>query len=219
MNRYTAMPHHVLFPMATSIAGALLLKLDGYQWVIIGLAVCLFSFFTWAWIIYVGITRERIEYWDTITHAVNQLNKTNNPEVWQALGFTIPKDKAEVVIHKETKEEEKIGIKKVSNRTLPISSAKLYTFASAVLNGKSLSYSTWGGKNKLFTDIKYREFHKYLRAQKWIERSNPEHGRQGYQLTETGRLVFEEIVGGVVHHKAPGATTSLLDNSLPRLQA
>ena len=211
MNRYTAMPYHVLFPMATSIAGALLLKLDGYQWVIIGLAVCLFSFLTWAWIIYVGITRERIEYWDTITHAVNQLNKTNNPEVWRAMGFTVPPDKVRVVIDKTTAVEKKAGVKRISNREIPISSAKLYTFASGVLGGKSLSYGTWGGKNKLFTDTKYRDFHKYMRAEKWIERSDPEEGRQGYVLTSLGEEVFKSLVDNT-HHIAPTTTPS--QNSL-----
>jgi hypothetical protein len=77
-----------------------------------------------------------------------------------------------------------------------VSEAAFRTWARSVVNGRSLSVSSWTGKGKPFSRGDYEALLDVLTEARVVEWVNPKATSQGRQLTRMGKAALTEWLGG-----------------------
>ena len=122
------------------------------------------------------------EYWSLINEHVTLMNKSNSPELWEALGYTKPVKKVEVI--------EKVDDNHWKLSQLPISPAKMNMIANKVLGSQSLEF-TEEQYGKLIPN--FRQFRKDWIAQGKLVQKNKKNKKLGYVLSRKGLQVMYEF--------------------------
>jgi hypothetical protein len=79
---------------------------------------------------------------------------------------------------------------------LPVSTHTFNTWAESVVNGRSLSVSSWTGSGGSFSQSEYEDLMAFLENARVVEWVNPKHKRQGRQLTKMGKAALQAWLVG-----------------------
>ena len=169
-----------------------------------------------AWTLVAGFVEQHTAYWDRIAEDVRILDRTNNPEVWAAMGFEIPSraepkwlpagsDPTPGELHQSLFQPNVTG-------------PRLTQFVDGILQGKSLAETDWSPRKsgKLFSSVEYRALKAELRKHKLIRAVSASNNLLGDCLTKKGRTeLFEYASPGVQdlleHSYAPASSPALLE--------
>lgn len=176
--RWTAKPHQLIWSLLFMAVGTVTFTRD--NWVIFGVA----SFILGAGlgiIIVLGMLWDKmIEYWDTLDSFANTMIKSNNPDLWQALGFKNPPSQIMITERKEADRESGFQMK---FKQIPVSPATMQSVADKVLmTGKTeFTEEDYSSLVKNF-----RKVRKYMKDNGYIAPKNKRNVHLGYTFTKKG---------------------------------
>lgn len=182
--RYEPHISHHLFPMmAITMSSIICFLFPGWQTIVGFLAITIISVMISYWIVITGKVRSEEDYWTQIGQTIHDL-KEAEPEIWQALGFINPPERARITVKRTDPQNADSQFYTTQYLNVPVSPAVLQLFANGILGGrKTLSEGSWKG---IIAGPTYRSFQDWMEAQKFIAKVNPSAPTQGYILTETG---------------------------------
>lgn len=194
--RYNAKPLHLY----TYCAPMLVLGAIGMGWGIVvlfwlGLLLFLFAIGMGCWIVYAGILQARSEYIENLAYngkVISQsaitMTKVKDPNVWAALGYTMPTPIEEPRVVRE--ELPGVQLPKLSFPVPPATLPQMQLFANAVLRGDRMSENRWGGKGKPFTAPQIVNLLRWMEHpdRKYIRFVNPTYPKLGRVATRSGTL-------------------------------
>lgn len=128
-------------------------------------------------IITVGILWDKmIEYWSTLDSFAVTMIRSNNPDLWQALGFKVPPNQVMI-----TEVNNNDGFPQYKMNRIPVSPAVMQSIADKVfLSGKTDFIET------NFNIPNYRKVKKHLKDNGYIAPANKKNVRLGYTFTKKG---------------------------------
>ena len=214
MERYNAKPIDIYrYALPLLVTGSLLFSME-WNW--LGVTLFLFGIGLGAWTLIAGIVDQHTSYWDRVAEDVRSLDKTQNPEVWAAMGFEIPtraepkwlpagSDPTPGELHQELFQPNVTG-------------ARFSHYVDAILQGKSLAETEWSPRKagKLFSSTEYRLLKLELRKHKLIRVVSNSNPLLGDCLTKKGRTELLAYASPGVrdlleHSYAPAGSPPLLE--------
>lgn len=175
LDKYVAHPIHLLWSLLIMAIGVITFTENGYFGAasfilggILGISICV----SIAW-------EKSIEYWNTVTEFANVMMKSNNPDLWQALGFKAPPQQ---VIVKEVKEASTDNGWQMKIHRLPVSPATMQLVADTVLHS--------GNTDFIESDFAHipniRKIRNHLKAEGLLSPKNKKNVRLGYTFNRKG---------------------------------
>jgi hypothetical protein len=142
------------------------------------------------WVIVADIMYQRSRYLDSVADALEAASKNDITKL-AALGF-VTKELSKVV--KIELHDKRSGANSTRYFELPISPAKMFPLAIALLNGKPFSEKHWTGPDGLFSTNEFRTLRGVMRDHGLIQPISQADNRQGFKLTEAGQELFETVL-------------------------
>lgn len=182
--RYNAKPTHLIYPLLIMAMGTRTLFYDGWAW--FGVTSFLLGFLLGLSIIICMNWDRVIEYWDTINEHIKLMTKSNNPDLWYALGYKQVPQTIEV-IEKQDKGGGSFTWKMSQQK---ISPSKMNEVANKVLGTGSLEF-TEEKYGKLIPN--FRQFRKDWIADGKLVQKNKKNPKLGYVLSKKGLQVIYQF--------------------------
>jgi hypothetical protein len=185
MERYNAKPIHLYtYAIPLLLAGSIVFALD---WVWLGITLFGFGILMGLWVVLAGLTEQYTSYCDSRTELVRILEKTNNPEVWAALGLEPPSRVEPKWL--PTEPDAPPGELHQSLFHPNVTGPRFTQFVDGILQGKSLAETEWSPRKsgKLFSSAEYRALKGELRKHKLIRAVSASNALLGDCLTKKGR--------------------------------
>src|SRR3990172_271346 len=177
--RYTAKPWHIVYPMLMLAVGSVTF---GYGWFFFGLVMSMLGIALGISITFAISWDKSIEYWSMLNEFARTMIKSNNPDLWEAMGFKHPPHQIMITETKQADNESGFSMK---FHRLPISPAVMQSVADKVLmsgRGEFPAENSHLGKNI----PNYRKVKKYLKENRYIIPTNPKNERLGYSFNRKG---------------------------------
>lgn len=189
MDSYSPRPWHLVLPVLLLGLGAWCFKFESWYIIAVGIMLWLVAWVIIAWIVYADICERRVQYWDSVSRAIDSANHSDLDKL-ASLGFTQNEIQNRVSVDLNDKRD---GLNTTKYFDLPVSSVKLVPVARAVLDGQPFSERRWTGANGLLSTDEFRRLRGVMREHGLIEVVNDKDPRQGYKLTDAGRELFVNI--------------------------
>lgn len=181
---YKAKPSHILLSVLIMGSGATSLFYSG--WIIFGILTILLGFLLGLSIIICMNWEKVITYWETINEHITLMERSKNPDLWPALGYTHVPDKVQVIEN----EDKGQGFITTRIKELSLSPAKMNQVANKVL----------GTGNTEFTEELYgalipnfRKFRKEWIKEGKLVPKNKKNVKNGYVLSRKGLQIMYEF--------------------------
>lgn len=188
MMNYIPKPLHLIYPISLFVAGAWCFTWSDWFVMMIGVMLWLLAWVVIAWMIYAGVIDQRVRYWDSVREVIESSNKSDIEKL-AALGFTSSSIEKKISVELNDKRD---GMNTTKFFDLPVSSVKLSPIAKAVLNGQPFTERRWCPA-QLSSD-EFRKLRGVLRDRGMVELVSEKDHRQGYALTNDGKILFENLV-------------------------
>jgi len=129
-----------------------------------------------------------IQYWYTVDEFARTMSKVNNPELWEALGFTAPERSVKIT----EKQDHGQGFTTLKFHDAPVSPAIMQCIADAVLTGAPFSENEFVKRRKVISGPKFRKLQQLATSKdkQWARANSARDNRQGFSLTRKGKQVF-----------------------------
>ena len=189
---YRSRPIHVYtLCLPLLLLGATGMGLGGKFW-LVGLIVFLLGILTGTWIVGKGWLQAHSEWMEEkaysgriIMQTMQQLQRIKDPNVWEAMGYTLPTPETVQIEEPVTKDN---PYRQTSFPTPPATTPQMKLLSNDVLRGGSMSENRWQGKGRTFPGKKF------TRLMEWMEHPNrryarfinPSFPKQGRTLTKRG---------------------------------
>lgn len=176
-NSYHAKPHHLIWSLLFMAVGVVTFTYD--DWHLFG--VCSFILGSGLGVIIVlGMLWDKVtEYWSTLDSFANTMMKSNNPDLWMALGFKVPPSQVMIT---ETKEADNDGGYSMKIHRIPVSPAVMQSIADKVL----LSGNTDFIETNFSNIPNIRKVRNHLKAEGLLSPKNKKNVRLGYTFNRKG---------------------------------
>jgi len=186
---YKAHPLHVVFSLFIMAVGTATFVRDG--WAVFGtVAFIIGAGLGFSIVIGIGWDKS-IEYWSTLESFANVMIKSNNPDLWMALGFKAPPSK---IMIEERKTDDKGNFTGFRYNPIPVSPAIMQSIADKVL---------MTGKTE-FLESDYanipniRKVRNELKEKGYIIPKNKKNVRLGYTWNKKGLdILYEYASDGI----------------------
>lgn len=178
---YKAKPYHVAWALFVMAIGTVTFVYDG--WAVFGIATFIIGALLGIAIVFSVAWEKRTEYWETVTSFAQVMIKSNNPDLWQALGFKNPPQQVTI---QEVKQADNESGYQVKFHKVPVSPSVMQLIADTVLHS---------GKND-FIESDYghipniRKVRDKLKEQGLISPRNKKNVRLGYTFNKKGLEVL-----------------------------
>lgn len=175
--RYTPKHQDLVYSVLMMALGTMTFVRDGWHY---------FGMITFALgaslglVIIIGIAWDKaIEYWSTLDQFANTMMKSNNPDLWMALGFKAPPNQVTIQEVKQADHESGFSMK---FHKLPVSPAIMQSIADKVLLSGNTDFIETGYKN--IPNI--RKVRDKLKAEGLLSPKNNKNVRLGYTFNRKG---------------------------------
>lgn len=203
MSDYKSRPWHFIVPVAFFAAGAKLYFTMEEVYMYIGISFVFASFGSYTTILVNSILPHYTKYWEEVNRFTETISKTNNPDVWRALGYEPPV--RAFVTTKEADGDQKF-FPHYERKEFPVSDDVLSLMANGFIDGVPFSEGEWVGKRKVISSGKFRKLQDMFRESGYIQLNNKNNSRMGYAFTKKGvsfitgyaRLVSQGNSGGTL---------------------
>jgi len=161
----------------------------GWGWEILGATVFILGALLGLLTVAAVAWREHSSYADRISEDMRVMDRVHNPDVWAALGYSMPLPEQPATIHHQLPDN---PIPQIAFPRPPITDPKMKIFSDAILMGKSIAESEWGGSDKPMSLPEIRKLKTWLEHpdRQYIRLKNSEHPQLGYRITPKGREFF-----------------------------
>lgn len=142
--------------------------------------------------IIVAIHWEKVtRYWETLDNFANTMIRSNNPDLWMALGFKVPPQQVRII---ETIPESKEHGWKQKIHNLPVSPATMQLIADKVLLSGNTDFTSAS-----FSHIpNFRNIQRQLKKEGLLAQKNKKNARIGYGFNKKGMdTLYEYASEGV----------------------
>lgn len=188
--RYTPKPQHLLWSFFYMFAGGYIIVYYERLWIlgiftfIMGVGAGLVILLAMGW-------EKATEYWSTLDSFANTMIKSNNPDLWQALGFKVPPQQVQIT---ERKTDDKGNFTGFSFKQLPVSPAVMQSIADKVLLSGNTDFIETNFRNV----PNYRKVQKELKKEGYILQKNKNNPRLGYTFSRKGiDTLYQYVSEGV----------------------
>ena len=172
-------PIHLFYPIVLFALGSVSMLNDG--WMYFGLVMWLLGFVSTAWIVIVGFWSERVKYLDSLSDVLHEVRDVDFDKL-SCLGLSPVSDLVRIDLLEGTRSRHFV---------LPVSPSKLKPLAVGLLAGRAFSERGW---SNLLTSSEFRNLRSVMREKGLVVPISDLDPRQGFQLTQSGRDVLEQLL-------------------------
>lgn len=176
MFEHVTRPHHFILPILMILLGGYVMTWTDPIWLWAGVVIWFVAVCLSIWLSLSGIVQATLD--------LLRERSISKEEPVPA------KDKLHLVIDHYTDTNNH----NTSYRYLSISPEKMKHIAQACLNGTPFSLRVWSGQNKLLSDPEFRLLKDELLELGFLTPRSEKDERQGYEWTETGRVMLQECL-------------------------
>lgn len=182
--RYTPKPSHLIWSVFYMAVG--IVSFVNYDWYIFGVMTFILGLGLGAVIILGMLWDKSIEYWSTLESFANTMIRSNNPDLWMALGFKNPPSQITI---EERKTDDKGNFAGFRYNPIPVSPATMQLIADTVLHTGKTEFT-----EDDFSHVpNIRKVRNHLKEKGYIVPKNSKNVRLGYTWNKKGLDVLYEF--------------------------